>query len=298
MTNSGFRCLMLAAVVAASTSLLASSNAHADEAARAVSDVKKATAIQIVPGVPQVREAVKVVIAPAGQALAGQTLPGQATEQDDAPILVAPYEEQESDKPKVEKKSARPSAKARAAAKKKEVAKAKPAAKKPAEKKAVAPMAKETASEKARAEWQKKRLSGNASSKDVKAAADNAVRAAAVAKKRAMMANGQSTAGAVASAKASTPATSKTAQSASASARKDSRSYREIYNSIPFSRAEYDANPGYRHQATMEIMLGQLHPIIVAPAAPPRQETKREITVRFLPAIRPGYRPYSQYPWH
>ena len=298
MTNSGFRCLMLAAGVAAGASLLASSNAHADEASRAVSDVKKAPAIQIVPGVPQVSEAAKVVIAPAGQALVGQARAGQAAEQDDAPILVAPYEEQESDKPKAAKKSARLSAKAKAAAKKKEAAKANPAARQPAEKKAAAPMAKETASEKARAEWQKKRLTGNVASKDVKAAADNAVRAAAVAKKRAMLANGPSTAGAFASAKALTPATSKTAHSAAASARKDSRSYREIYNSIPFSRAEYDANPAYRHQATMEIMLGQLHPIIVAPAAPPRQETKREITVRFLPAIRPGYRPYSQYPWH
>lgn len=287
MTNSGFRCLMLVAVVAAGASLSASSNAHADEAARAVSDVKQAPAIQIVPGVPQVSEAADVVIAPAGQ----------AAKLDDAPILVAPYKEQESDNPKAEKKSARPSAKAKATAKKKEAAKVKPAAKKSAEKKA-APMAKETASEKARAEWQKKRSSENATSKDVKAAADNAVRAAVVAKKRAMLANGPSTAGAVASAKASRPATSKTAHSAAASARKDSRSYREIYNSIPFSRAEYDANPAYRHQATMEIMLGQLHPIIVAPPAPPRQETKREITIRFLPAIRPGYRPYSQYPWH
>lgn len=289
MTNSGFRYLMLAAVVAAGTSLSALPDAQADETGRTASSSEKTPTIQIVPGVSQASKAGDVVIAPAGQ----------VAEKDDTPILVAPYEEQESDQPKVEKKSARPSAKVKQVAKKKdaakkEAAKTKSGAKKPA----AAPMAKETASEKARAEWQKKRLSGKVSSKDVKAVMDNAARAAAVAKKRAMMANGPSTAGAVASAKASTPATSKTAHSASASARKDSRSYREIYNSIPFSRAEYDANPAYRHQATMEIMLGQLHPIIVAPAAPPRQETKREITVRFLPAIRPGYRPYSQYPWH
>lgn len=36
--------------------------------------------------------------------------------------------------------------------------------------------------------------------------------------------------------------------------------YREIYNAIPFSRAEYDANPSYRHQATMELLMGQLRP--------------------------------------
>ncbi len=69
---------------------------------------------------------------------------------------------------------------------------------------------------------------------------------------------------------------------------KDSRSYREIYNSIPFSRAEYDANPGYRHQATMEIMLGQLHPIIVAPPAPPWRGPIQGASVRFPPSIYGG----------
>jgi hypothetical protein len=34
--------------------------------------------------------------------------------------------------------------------------------------------------------------------------------------------------------------------------------YTRIYNSIPFSRAEFDANPDYRHEATMELLLGQL----------------------------------------
>lgn len=81
---------------------------------------------------------------------------------------------------------------------------------------------------------------------------------------------------------------------------KDSRSYREIYLSIPFSRGEYNANSAYRHQATMEIMLGQLHPIVVAPAAPakPRPRAHNAITIRFLPIVRRGYRSYSRYPWH
>ncbi len=39
-------------------------------------------------------------------------------------------------------------------------------------------------------------------------------------------------------------------------------SYAEIYRSIPFSRAEYLANPSYRHEATMEIMMGQLRPTV------------------------------------
>lgn len=33
--------------------------------------------------------------------------------------------------------------------------------------------------------------------------------------------------------------------------------YRKIYKSIPFSRAEYEAHPGYRHEATMSLLLGQ-----------------------------------------
>lgn len=36
--------------------------------------------------------------------------------------------------------------------------------------------------------------------------------------------------------------------------------YAEIYASIPFSRTEYDANPSYRHDATMELLLGQPRP--------------------------------------
>ena len=39
--------------------------------------------------------------------------------------------------------------------------------------------------------------------------------------------------------------------------------YREVYNSIPFSRAEYDANPSYRHDATMEFLFGQMRPTVV-----------------------------------
>ncbi len=36
----------------------------------------------------------------------------------------------------------------------------------------------------------------------------------------------------------------------------DRAEYARIYNSIPFNRAEYDANPNYRHDSTMEILTG------------------------------------------
>lgn len=39
-----------------------------------------------------------------------------------------------------------------------------------------------------------------------------------------------------------------------------SASYTEVYNSIPFRRSEYAANPNYRHEATVELLLGQIRP--------------------------------------
>ncbi|MBC7966411.1 MAG: hypothetical protein H7Z17_10875 [Fuerstia sp.] len=36
----------------------------------------------------------------------------------------------------------------------------------------------------------------------------------------------------------------------------DAAAYSQIYNSIPFNRAEYDVNPNYRHDSTMEILTG------------------------------------------
>ena len=39
--------------------------------------------------------------------------------------------------------------------------------------------------------------------------------------------------------------------------------YRDIYFAIPFNRAEYNANPSYRHEATMEILFNQLRPTVI-----------------------------------
>lgn len=45
--------------------------------------------------------------------------------------------------------------------------------------------------------------------------------------------------------------------------------YRRIYNSIPFDRSLYNANPIYRHDATMEILTGNPRPqTIIRQAAP------------------------------
>lgn len=36
--------------------------------------------------------------------------------------------------------------------------------------------------------------------------------------------------------------------------------YAEVYRSIPYSRTEYVADPSYRHDATMEVLFGELRP--------------------------------------
>lgn len=42
-----------------------------------------------------------------------------------------------------------------------------------------------------------------------------------------------------------------------------SQMYWEIYKSIPFIRAEYNANPSYIHDATMEFLFGQMRPTVI-----------------------------------
>ncbi len=46
------------------------------------------------------------------------------------------------------------------------------------------------------------------------------------------------------------------------------QSYAQVFRSIPFSRAEYNANPSYRHDAAMELLFGQLRPTTIVRNAP------------------------------
>lgn len=41
------------------------------------------------------------------------------------------------------------------------------------------------------------------------------------------------------------------------------RQYLSVYGQIPFSRSEYEANPGYRQQVAMELVLGQPRPVTI-----------------------------------
>lgn len=42
-----------------------------------------------------------------------------------------------------------------------------------------------------------------------------------------------------------------------------SQMYPEIYKSIPFNRAEFNANPSYRHDTTVEFLFGKMRPTVV-----------------------------------
>ena len=48
----------------------------------------------------------------------------------------------------------------------------------------------------------------------------------------------------------------------------DPSEYQRIYNSIPFNRAEYRANPSYRHDAAMEILFGEMRDTTIIRNAP------------------------------
>ena len=41
------------------------------------------------------------------------------------------------------------------------------------------------------------------------------------------------------------------------------KTYWEVYSSIPFLRSEYQANPTYRHDATMELLFGKMRPMTI-----------------------------------
>lgn len=56
----------------------------------------------------------------------------------------------------------------------------------------------------------------------------------------------------------------------------DPAAYSRIYKSIPFNRTEYDANPNYRHDSTMEILTGNArHQTIVQHNFEHKQPVKR-----------------------
>lgn len=61
------------------------------------------------------------------------------------------------------------------------------------------------------------------------------------------------------------------------------RTYEAVYNSIPFNHTEYVANPSYRHEATMEILFGQLRPTTIV---------KEQAAQPIVNQLQSPYQPY------
>ncbi len=60
-------------------------------------------------------------------------------------------------------------------------------------------------------------------------------------------------------------------------------SYVEVYHSIPFSRAEYEADPSYRHEATIEFLFGKMRRKVVVQSARPQNAITINNVVSFGP---------------
>lgn len=72
----------------------------------------------------------------------------------------------------------------------------------------------------------------------------------------------------------------------------DARNYKRIYRTIPFIRSEYEANPSYRHEATMEILFGQLRPQVNVKQPVSLSHLSRTVAPvpsRYLPQFRSFY---------
>lgn len=61
------------------------------------------------------------------------------------------------------------------------------------------------------------------------------------------------------------------------------RSYEDAYRSIPYNYTEYVANPGYRHDAAMELLFGALRPTTI------HRHYEPEVIINQLPS---PYHPY------
>ncbi len=80
--------------------------------------------------------------------------------------------------------------------------------------------------------------------------------------------------------------------------------YSDVYDRIPFSRAEYEATPSYRHDATMEFLFGQMRPTVINRGTTVIRHSQPAMPVMYPPAYSPYgfnsyYFPFSQgYGYH
>jgi hypothetical protein len=83
------------------------------------------------------------------------------------------------------------------------------------------------------------------------------------------------------------------APAASADGVELARRYREIYSAIPFDRAEYEANPSYRHDATLELLFGKMRPTTIH-----RGHTTIDVNTPGPPIAPPTIHPFGVDVWN
>lgn len=71
--------------------------------------------------------------------------------------------------------------------------------------------------------------------------------------------------------------------------------YAEVYDSIPYHRSEGLANPSYRHDATMEILFGELRPMTIVRNMP--QAVQQPVYPRPYYGITPYRSYFGPYGW-
>lgn len=69
------------------------------------------------------------------------------------------------------------------------------------------------------------------------------------------------------------------------------REYRAAYDAVPYRRAEYLANPSYRHDAAMEILFGEMRPTVI------HRQQKPERIVNPRPSLTQPYRASTSELW-
>jgi hypothetical protein len=72
-------------------------------------------------------------------------------------------------------------------------------------------------------------------------------------------------------------------------------SYQQAYDSVPYSRTEYLANPGYRHEAAMELLFGQLRPTTIVRQSAPQAVVNPQPVLQRPYLSTPS--DFYSYPW-
>lgn len=73
--------------------------------------------------------------------------------------------------------------------------------------------------------------------------------------------------------------------------------YEQAYASIPFRRAEYEANPGYRHDAALELLFGTMRPTTIVRQQAPMTYSPSDFWTHRLGLDRRQFTPWYLQNW-